>query len=92
MLCLQIGLNFSIVASREERLKLTTSALFDSLDRYETQECLSYLQNHWMLSIDDYKIPTEPPSGLISQLTPLKSSHCWILVSTVKVLLCYLPR
>lgn len=79
--CNFYSLLINSVANREARLKLTTSALFDSLDRYELQECLSHLQTHWMLSIDDFKIPTEPPSGLISQLTPLKSNHCWVLVS-----------
>ena len=47
---------------------------FDNLDRYDTQELLAYSQAHWMLSTDVFRMATDPPQGLISNITPKDDS------------------
>ena len=44
------------------------ASFFEKFERYESQELLGHFASHWLLSSDDYKVPTEPPSGLITQL------------------------
>ena len=52
----------------------------DKYDRLEQQELLSQMTCHWLLSLEDFKIPIEHPSGLISQMQPLNDDHLLILV------------
>ena len=49
----------------------TASAHLEKFERYECQELLGYALTHWMLSTDDFKLPTEPPQGLISSMLPI---------------------
>lgn len=51
----------------------------EKYDRVEVQELLSQMNCHWLLSLEDFKIPIEHPHGLISQMTPLNEDHLFIL-------------
>ncbi|XP_064647682.1 ankyrin and armadillo repeat-containing protein-like isoform X2 [Lineus longissimus] len=53
---------------------------FERYERYECQELLAYSSSHWMLSTDDFKLPTEPPSGLISAMPPIAQNSCVFMV------------
>ena len=44
------------------------ASFFEKFERYECQELLGHFASHWLLSSDDYKVPTEPPSGMITQI------------------------
>ncbi|KAH9489690.1 hypothetical protein Btru_037450 [Bulinus truncatus] len=46
------------------------SVYLDKLERYDSQELLSYSMAHWLLSNDIFRIPTEQLQGLISQINP----------------------
>ena len=52
----------------------------DKYDRVEVQELLSQMNCNWLLSLEDFKLPTEHPSGLISQMTQLSEDHIFILL------------
>ena len=52
----------------QDHFTRNAAAFFERFDRYESQELLSYASSHWMLSNDDFKYPTEPPLGLISNI------------------------
>ena len=43
-------------------------SFFEKYDRYDCQELLAYQSAHWLLSTDDFKVPTEPPVGIISNM------------------------
>ena len=53
---------------------------FEKYERYESQELLAYTASHWMLSSDDFKLPTEPATGLISQMFPISNNTVFLLV------------
>ena len=40
-------------------------SFFEKYDRYDCQELLAYASTHWMLSNEDFRLPTDPPMGLI---------------------------
>ena len=48
-------------------VQLTRSAVsfFEKFERYECQEVLAYSSTHWMLSNEDFRLPTDNPMGLI---------------------------
>lgn len=54
----------------------------EKYDRAEAQELLSQMSSHWLLSIDDFKLPMEHPSGLMSQMPPLdkQDNHIMFMV------------
>lgn len=54
----------------------------EKYDRAEAQELLSQMGSHWLLSIDDFKLPMEHPSGLMSQMPPLdkQDNHIMFMV------------
>ena len=52
----------------------------EKYDRVETQELLSQLSCHWLLSLDDFKVPIEHPQGIITQMTPISDGHLLILL------------
>lgn len=64
---------------------------FEKFERYECQELLAYTSTHWTLSTDDFKLPTEPPAGLVSAVNPLHSNRCLILLPVKEGMtpLCY---
>jgi hypothetical protein len=49
-------------------------------DRTEILELLSQINCHWLLSLEDFKIPIEHPTGLISQMRPLNEESLYLLV------------
>jgi hypothetical protein len=52
----------------------------ERFDRIEIQELLSQLNCHWLLSLDDFKIPIEHPHGMITQMTPINEDHLILLL------------
>ncbi|CAL1533328.1 unnamed protein product [Lymnaea stagnalis] len=59
----------------EETLQLVNlsrvaTLYLDKLERYDSQELLSYSMAHWLLSNDIFRLPTEQLQGLISEMHP----------------------
>ena len=52
----------------------------DKYDRVEQQELLSQMTCHWLLSLEDFKIPIEQPYGLSNQMQPLNDDHLLVLI------------
>ena len=52
----------------------------EKYDRVEVQELLTEMNCHWLLSMEDFKIPIEHPTGLISQMSPLNDDHLILLI------------
>ncbi|CAG5120159.1 unnamed protein product, partial [Candidula unifasciata] len=52
----------------------TASSHLEQLDRYESQELLSYTSAHWLLSNDAFKLPSLPLTGLANGVTQPKDS------------------
>lgn len=52
----------------------------EKFERYDCQEMLGFMQTHWMLSTEDFRYPTDPPMGLISNINPQNSNTCVILI------------
>lgn len=46
------------------------STHLERFERYDSQENLSYSMAHWMLSGDVYRVPTDPPQGMVSNINP----------------------
>ena len=46
----------------------------------ECAELLSHASSHWLLSTDDFKIATEPPCGLITEITNFHEHEAFILM------------
>ncbi|RUS87780.1 hypothetical protein EGW08_004445 [Elysia chlorotica] len=42
----------------------------ERFERYDSQEILSFSMAHWMLSGDVYRLPTDPPQGMVSNINP----------------------
>ncbi|XP_067649055.1 ankyrin and armadillo repeat-containing protein-like [Haliotis asinina] len=55
------------------------SNYFEKFDRYDCQELLAHSSTHWMLSNEDFRLPTDPPVGLITNINPTGSNHSMIL-------------
>lgn len=53
---------------------------FERYDRYDAQELLAFSSTHWMLSNEDFRLPTDPPMGLISNVNPQYTNHCILLL------------
>ncbi|OWF40013.1 ankyrin and armadillo repeat-containing protein-like isoform X3 [Mizuhopecten yessoensis] len=58
----------------------SAATYFERFGHYECQELLGWQQSHWMLSTDEFKHPTDPPMGMISQLNPGNSNSCLVLI------------
>lgn len=56
------------------------SGFFEKYERYECQELLGCVGSNWMLSTDEFRLPTETPSGMISQLSSTVSDLCVVLI------------
>lgn len=52
----------------------------EKYDRLEVQELLSQINCHWLLPSEVYKLPTEHPSGIISQMGPIYDKDLIILL------------
>lgn len=52
----------------------------EKYDRVEVQELLSQMNCHWLLSLEDFKLPIEHPHGLITQMTPVNDDNLYILM------------
>lgn len=52
----------------------------DKYERSEMQELLSCMTCNWLLSFDDFKLPIEHPSGLITHMVPTTENSMLILV------------
>lgn len=52
----------------------------EKFDWYDLRELLAYQSTHWMLSTDDYRIQTDPPLGLITNINPQNSNSCVLLM------------
>lgn len=55
----------------------------DKYDRLEQQELLSQTTCHYLLSLEDFRLPIEYPAGLITQMPPLNDDHVLVLVPYV---------
>lgn len=55
------------------------SNYFEKFDRYDCQELLAHSSTHWMLSNEDFRLPTDPPVGLITSINPTGSNYSVIL-------------
>ncbi|KAK7009037.1 ankyrin and armadillo repeat-containing protein [Biomphalaria glabrata] len=53
-----------------QQLARLASGYLDKLERHDSQELLSYLNTHWLISNDIFKIPTDQLMHLISQNNP----------------------
>jgi hypothetical protein len=40
-------------------------AFFEKYDRYDSQELVACAMTHWLLSNEDFRLPTDPPMGII---------------------------
>ena len=56
------------------------AAFFEKFERYDCQELLAYSSSHWLLSTDDFKCPTDPPMGIISQMGSINEFSTMLLV------------
>lgn len=56
------------------------ASFFEKFERYDSQECLSHTSSHWMLSTEDFRVPTEPPLGLISGMGNINEFFAMLLV------------
>jgi len=52
----------------------------EKYDRVEQQELLSHMICHWLLSLEDFRLPIEHPAGLITNMTPLNEDHIMLLI------------
>jgi hypothetical protein len=52
----------------------------EKYDRAEVQELLSCMSSNWLLSLDDFKLPIEHPSGVISQMAPTSDNYLIVLM------------
>lgn len=52
----------------------------EKYDRVEAQELLSQMNSHWLLSLEDFKLPMEYPCGLMSQMAPLNEDNVILLI------------
>ena len=59
------------------------TSFFEKYDRYDLQELLTYSSSHWLLSNEDFRLPTDPPSGLISNISSMSTDSCMILLPEV---------
>lgn len=46
----------------------------------ECAEMLSHACSHWLLSTDDFKVQTEPPCGLISEISNFHDNVAYVLM------------
>ena len=53
----------------------TSAAFFEKIEGYDRQELLAYQSSHWMLSLEDFKNPTDPPMGIISQMQNIQVKY-----------------
>jgi hypothetical protein len=56
------------------------STFFEKFDRNECQELLSFISTHYLLSSDDFKVPTEPPLGIITGMQAIQEFCVMLLV------------
>ncbi|XP_077978159.1 ankyrin and armadillo repeat-containing protein-like [Glandiceps talaboti] len=56
------------------------AAFFEKFERAEVQEMLAYTSYHWYLSADEFKVPIDPPKGLIASMKPVSENHCVFLM------------
>ncbi|KAL8620460.1 hypothetical protein ACOMHN_048393 [Nucella lapillus] len=66
-------------AVQSSHLTRSVMSYFEKFDRYECQELLAYVSSHWMLSNEDFRLPTDPPLGLISNVNLVHSNDCVLL-------------
>lgn len=69
----------SLDANDESFALRNAASFFEKFERYDCQELLTFISSHWMLSTDDFKVPTEPPLGLITQMAPMNEFVAMIL-------------
>ncbi|XP_070566344.1 ankyrin and armadillo repeat-containing protein-like isoform X3 [Ptychodera flava] len=56
------------------------AAFFEKYERAEVQEMLAYTSYHWYLSADEFKVPIDPPKGLIASMKPISENHVVFLM------------
>ena len=74
----------SIMGTTEETANMAqlireASNTFDQLERYDSQELLAFSMAHWMLSTDVFRMSTDQPQGLISNISGPKDDTAVIL-------------
>ncbi|XP_076439158.1 ankyrin and armadillo repeat-containing protein-like [Babylonia areolata] len=58
-----------------EQLAKNALSYLEKLDRYDCQELLAFASSNWLLSNEDFRMPFEPPNGVVS----FNSNSCVIL-------------
>ncbi|KAL8609317.1 hypothetical protein ACOMHN_048873 [Nucella lapillus] len=61
------------------QLSRNAVSYLEKLDRYECQELLAFASSHWLLSNEDFRLPTDPPPGLVSGVNLPNSNMCVVL-------------
>ncbi|CAH1788258.1 unnamed protein product [Owenia fusiformis] len=55
------------------------NSYFEKFERFDCQEILTQTATNWILSTDEFKLQTEPPSGLITTMPALSNQDCLLL-------------
>lgn len=58
------------------------SGFYEKFDRYESQELVGWQTTNWLLSTEDFKLPTDTPYGLIEK-TPNVAENYMVLLAPV---------
>ncbi|CAD5114678.1 DgyrCDS3724 [Dimorphilus gyrociliatus] len=58
-------------------------AFLSKLSQFDKYELCSQQSSHWMLSTNDFKVPTEPPLGIITSMIPISGNSSVVLLPTL---------
>ena len=56
------------------------ASFLEKFERSECQELLASASSHWLLSSEDFKLPTEPPDGIISHMNRISGFNFMLLM------------
>ena len=56
------------------------ATFFEKYERYELQELLGHAKTHYMLSMEDFKVPMDPPHGVITNMLPIGNTFTAVLL------------
>ena len=56
------------------------ATFFEKYERYELQELLANAQTHYLLSTEDMKVPTDPPTGVIANMLPIGNTFSAVVL------------
>lgn len=58
-------------------------AFLSKLSQFDKYELCSQQSSHWLLSTNDFKVPTEPPLGIITSMMPINGNSSVVLLPTI---------